>query len=92
MMGHTARALAPLAAVTRDDRVPADLVYRHLGRTLALAFVRDLVRDRNAPGGRPSSDPIVCFKLRPIMFFEGIRSERRRLKRRRNGAAVTSNV
>ena len=60
-----------------DALVPAHHFYRHLERSLDLGFVRDLVRDAYAAGGRPSIDPIVFFKLQLIMFFEGIRSERR---------------
>ena len=59
-----------------DALVPAHHFYRHLERSLDLGFVRDLVRERYAAGGRPSIDPIVFFKLELIMFFEGIRSER----------------
>src|SRR5438874_5346828 len=59
-----------------DALVPADHFYRHLERTLDLGFVRALVRDAYAAGGRPSIDPIVFFKLELILFFEGIRSER----------------
>jgi transposase len=39
--------------------------------------VRDWVAGRYAERGRPSIDPVVFFKLQLIMFFEGIRSERR---------------
>jgi transposase len=35
------------------------------------------VRERYADRGRPSIDPVVFFKLQLIMFFEGIRSERK---------------
>jgi transposase len=35
--------------------------------------VHDLYADR----GRPSIDPVVFFKLQLVMFFEGIRSERK---------------
>jgi transposase len=59
-----------------DSLVPANHFYRHLERTLDLSFVRDLVRDAYAAGGRPSIDPIVFCKLHLILFFEGIRSER----------------
>src|SRR4051794_20820482 len=59
-----------------DELVPADHFYRHLERTLDLAFVRDLARDAYAAGGRPSIDPIIFFKLQLILFFEGLRSER----------------
>src|SRR6266581_2369133 len=59
-----------------DALVPADHFYRHLERALDLAFVRELVRNTYAAGGRPSIDPIVFFKLQLILFFEGIRSER----------------
>jgi transposase len=56
--------------------VPQDNFYRHLARVLDLAFVRDLVKDRYAVGGRPSLDPVVFFQLQLILFFEGLRSER----------------
>jgi hypothetical protein len=39
--------------------------------------VRELVDGRYEANGRPPSDPIVFFKLQLIMFFAGIRSERR---------------
>jgi transposase len=80
MMGHKERAFGPLAAVSLDDLVPADHFYRHLERTLDLAFVRELVRDRYAAGGRPSVDPVVFFKLQLVMFFEGLRSERQLMR------------
>lgn len=34
------------------------------------------MRPLYAKGSRPSADPVVFFKLRLIMFFEGLRSER----------------
>jgi hypothetical protein len=45
MMGSKERAFDPLPAVTLEELVPPDLFYRHLERTLDLAFVCDLVRD-----------------------------------------------
>jgi transposase len=60
-----------------DALVPAHHFYRHLEATLDLTFVRDLVRTAYKAGGRPSIDPIIFFKLQLIMFFEGLRSERR---------------
>ena len=71
--------------VSLEALVPKDHFYRHLERRLDLSFVREVVRDRYAPTGRPSVDPVVFFKLQLIMFFEGIRSgagtvaQRRRL-------------
>jgi transposase len=44
---------------------------------LDLSFVREWSRDLYAECGRPSIDPVVFFKLQLVMFFEGIRSERR---------------
>jgi transposase len=44
---------------------------------LDLGFVREWTRERYADRGRPSIDPVVFFKLQLIMFFEGIRSERK---------------
>lgn len=76
MMGTKVRRFAPRRDVSLDDLVPQDHFYRHVERSLDLAFVRDLVRSCYATGGRPSIDPIVFFKLHLVMFFEGIRSER----------------
>jgi transposase len=63
-----------------ESYVPKDHFYRHLHRVLDLSFVRDLAADCYASGGRPSIDPIVFFKLELMMFFEGIRSERKLLE------------
>ncbi len=63
-----------------ESYVPKDHFYRHLHRVLDLSFVRALAADCYASGGRPSIDPIVFFKLHLLMFFEGIRSERKLLE------------
>ena len=76
MMGKKERQFAPLCNRSVEELVPADYFYRHLDAKLDLSFVRDLVRDKYAPQGRPSIDPIVFFKLQLVMFFEGLRSER----------------
>jgi transposase len=60
-----------------EDLVPPGHFYRHLEAALDLSFVRELVRDRYAGIGRPSLDPVVFFKLQLILFFEGLRSERK---------------
>src|SRR3954453_20405847 len=80
VMGTKDRGFAALPPVTLEDLVPPDHFYRHLERSLDLAFVRDLVRDAYAETGRPSIDPVVFFKLQLIMFFEGLRSERQLLQ------------
>ncbi len=80
MMATKERVFAPLPATTLDALVPADDFYRHLERTLDLAFVRDLVREYYAAAGRPSVDPVVFFKLQLILFFEGLRSERQLMR------------
>jgi len=79
-MGTKARAFAPLCNRSPEDRVPADHSYRHLEAKLDLGFVRDLVRDTHKGGGRPSVDPTVFFKLQLVLCFEGVRSERERIK------------
>jgi transposase len=66
--------------VSLNDLVPPSHFYRHLERTLDLAFVRDLVRGAYAEIGRPSIDPVVFFKLQLILFFEGLRSERQLMR------------
>src|SRR5215203_1669341 len=80
MMGSKERAFAPLPPVSLDDLVPPGNFYRHLERSLDLAFVRGLVRGAYADIGRPSIDPVVFFKLHLILFFEGLRSERQLLR------------
>src|SRR3712207_3564703 len=80
VMGTKVRGFAPLPPLSLEDLVPPDHLYRHLERSLDLAFVRDLVRGAYADPGRPSIDPVVFFKLQLVMFFEGIRSERQLLR------------
>jgi transposase len=70
------RCLDRPVAVSLEALVPPDNFYRHLDAKLDLGFVRKLVHDRYADGGRPSIDPVVFFKLQLVMFFEGVRSER----------------
>jgi transposase len=76
MMGTKVRRFEPLEGVTLDELVPRNHFYRHVERTIDLSFVRELVQSCYAPGGRPSIDPVVFFRLQLIMFFEGLRSER----------------
>src|SRR5436309_14293775 len=65
--------------ISIESFVPKDHFYRHLHRVLDLSFVRDLVADRYATGGRPSIDPEVFFRLQLLMLFSGIRSVRQLL-------------
>jgi len=74
------RDLSEPILVSLDDLVPQSHFYRHLERTLDLAFVRELVRAAYAEIGRPSIDPVVFFKLHLILFFEGLRSERQLMR------------
>lgn len=62
-----------------DRRVPRDHFSRHLDESLDLGFVREWARDADSDRGRPSIDPVVCFKRSLVMVFEGIRSERQLL-------------
>jgi transposase len=71
------RRLAEPIAVSLEELVPQDHFYRHLEARLDLSFVREWSRDLYAERGRPSIDPVVFFKLQLIMFFAGIRSERK---------------
>jgi transposase len=64
-------------AVSLEDLIPANHFYRHLDATLDLGFVREWTHELYAQRGRPSIDPVVYFRLQLIMFFEGLRSERR---------------
>ncbi|MDP9367882.1 MAG: transposase [Chloroflexota bacterium] len=64
-------------AVSLEELVPPDHFYRHLEAKLDLGFVREWARECYAQRGRPSIDPVVFFKLQLVMFFEGLRSERK---------------
>ena len=77
MMGIKDRSFKVHTALSLEQLVPRDNFYRILESKLDLSFTRDLVQQLYAPGGRPSVDPVVFFKLQLIMLFEGIRSERR---------------
>jgi transposase len=81
MMGLKGRTFAPLVAVSLEELVPQDHLYRHLHKVLDLSFVYELVRERYSIAGRPSIDPVVFFKLQLVMFFEDIRSERLLLRK-----------
>src|SRR3954454_25091733 len=76
MMATKERNFSPLEDLSLEELVPKDNFYRRLEATLDLSFVRELVRDRYASGGRPSVDPVVFFKLQLVLFFEDLRSER----------------
>src|SRR3982750_3913123 len=76
MMAIKERNFPSLKDLSLEDLVPTDNFYRRLERTVDLSFVRGLVSDRYALGGRPSVDPVVFFKLQLVLFFEGLRSER----------------
>ncbi len=80
MMGNKDRDFRVLPQVSLEDLVPREHFYRHLESKLNLTFVRDLVRDRYAPIGRPGVDPVAFFKLQLVMFFEGVRSERQLMR------------
>jgi transposase len=71
------RRLGEPIAVSLEDLVPPYHVYRHLEAKFDLNFVREWSRELYAERGRPSIDPVVFFKLQLVMFFEGIRSERK---------------
>src|SRR3954451_3049944 len=76
MMATKERNFSPLKDLSLEELVPKDNFYRRLQRTVDLSFVRELVGDRYASGGRPSVDPVVFFKLQLVLFFEGLRAER----------------
>src|SRR5438552_6568262 len=60
-----------------EQLVPEDNFYRQLEAKLDLSFVREWVTDKYAERGRPSIDPVIFFKLQLILFFEGLRAERK---------------
>jgi transposase len=80
MMGQKERQFTPLEHLTLEDLVPPSHFYRWLDRRLDLSFVRELVAPCYAAAGRPSIDPVVFFGLQPVLFFEGIRSERQLMR------------
>lgn len=71
------RHLDEPVTVSLEALIPPDHFYRHLDETLDLGFVREWTRELYSERGRPSIDPVVFFKLQLVMFFEGLRSERK---------------
>ena len=71
--------LGPAKSRDLGRPVPHGHCSRHLEARLDLGFVREWVSDAYPGRGRPSIDPVVCFKLSLVMVFEGIRSERQLL-------------
>src|SRR4051812_14346886 len=80
MMGVKVRHCAEHPVLALEALVPPQHFSRHLERTLALTFGRDLVRDCYAAGGRPSIAPGVFFRRQLVMFCAGIRSERQLMR------------
>src|SRR3954451_21838586 len=77
-MGIKEREFRPLPDyLSLEELGPMDNFYRRLEQRLDLSLVRELVADRYTTVGRHSVDPVVFFRLQLVMFFEGIRSERR---------------
>ncbi len=71
------RRLNEPIAVSLDELVPRDNFYRRFETAFDLSFVREWVQERYAERGQSSIAPVVLFKLQLILFFEGIRSERK---------------
>ena len=78
MLSQKVKCFKEHTAVCLEALVPKNNFYRQVEAKLDLSFVREFVQECYATTmGRPSIDPVVFFKLQLIMFFEGIRSERR---------------
>ncbi len=60
-----------------EQLVPPDHELRRIDRLLHFSFVRRQVRSLYSSTGRPSIDPAVILRLFFLLFFYGIRSERR---------------
>ena len=58
----------------------AETFYRGLETRLDLSVVREWGTEHYADRGHPLIDPVVFFKLQLVMFFEGIRCERKRVE------------
>ena len=77
MMGTKNLGFAPLPRDTSpEDLLPGGSSSRRLEELLDFSFVRDLMASLRATGGRPGVDPVVFVRLRLVMHFEGVRSER----------------
>ena len=77
MLSQKIRLFKQHTAISLEELVPLDNIYRIAEAKLNLRFVRDFVQEHYASVmGRPSIDPVVFFKLHLIMFFEGIGSDR----------------
>ena len=77
MMGTKERNFSSLEDLSLEGLVPEDNFYRRLEQTVDLSFVRELVRDCYASGGRPSVDPVVFFKnvSRECLLRKGLLSK-----------------
>ena len=81
VMGTKQRAFSALPpGLSLEELVPDGSFYRRPEERPDLSFVREPARPSYAEGGRPSVDPVVLSKMQPVVFFEGIRSERRPMR------------
>jgi hypothetical protein len=74
-----ARCLDRPVLIALEGLVPAGHFSRHLDTARDLGVVRAWVAGCDAGRGRPRSAPVVVCKRQRIMFFAGLRSERRLL-------------
>ncbi len=63
MLGYKERVFKLHTAISIEDLVPKNNIYRGLDQHLDLSFVRDLVSRFYSPMGRPSIDPRYNQKL-----------------------------
>ncbi|MBI1744088.1 transposase [Candidatus Acetothermia bacterium] len=67
-------------SATLESLVPSDHELRRIDQLLDFSSIRDQVHSLYSATGRPSIDPAVILRLFFLLFFYGIRSERRLLQ------------
>ncbi len=63
-----------LEMLTIDPLVPNNHLVRKLEAAIDFSFIYPLVEQLYLPNGRPSTDPVVLFKMKFIQYVFGIRS------------------
>jgi len=63
-----------LEMLTIDQLVPNNHLVRKLEAAIDFSFIYPLVEQLYLPNGRPSTDPVVLFKMTFIQYVFGIQS------------------
>ena len=76
MMGRQSGQMS-MVILEIAELIPSDHLLRKINQMISFDFIYDLVAPYYPANGRPSVDPVSMFKMLPVGYLYGIKSERR---------------